>query len=175
MHQLGFRHHLKCFTSYRLKKSIKAFTLFELALVILIISFLGMFAGPILKSVGDVIFTEYAINNLNTQGRIALERMAREIRLVRSSQDLTVSASSISFVDTEGNVIAYSLSGNSLLRNSQVLTENISALNFVYYNSSGVVTATVADIRYIKIALSLSENDSYTSLETTVYPRALSS
>ena len=126
----------------------RGFTLIELALVLLVISFLGVFAGPMLKTIADIMVTEYAINNLNTQGRIAMERMAREIRLIRSAQDLTAGASSISFTDTQGNSIAYSLNGTSLMRNSQVLSQNISGLSFIYYDSSGDITNTTNDIRY---------------------------
>lgn len=157
-----------------MKKSSTGFTLLELAFVLIIIAFLGAFAGPIFHTIGEIIITEYATNDLNTQGRIAIERMARETRLIRSPNDLTHTSSSISFIDVDGTAIAYSKSGTNLMRNSQILSGNISALNFTYYDSTGEATTTTANIRYIKIAITLTQNTVSTTLDTTVYPRALS-
>ena len=63
---------------------------------------------------------QYDIGDLDTQGRIAISRMSREIRSARSNEaaDLDISSNAqITFVNVSGDTVTYSLSGTNLMRN----------------------------------------------------------
>jgi type IV pilus assembly protein PilW len=49
--------------------------------------------------------------------------------------------------------IDYALSGGNLTRNAKPLVRNVNALNFVYLNANGNITATVANIRSIQVTI----------------------
>ena len=112
--------------------------------------------------------------------RAAMYYMTREIRMAGCDPTgnagagiVTASTDSISFTedvrgDAEGSdpdgatndpneSIAYSLSGNDLVRNTgggnQVVAENIDALDFVYLDADGNTTATLTDIRSVEITI----------------------
>src|SRR5437899_112368 len=70
------------------------------------------------------------------QGTLALERMTRDLRTARSAADLTtIGASTITFVDVDGNTISYALSAGALTRSqnggtAQPLAANVNSLAF---------------------------------------------
>lgn len=109
------------------------------------------------------------------QGRVALERLTRDLRMVSAATNLTiVPATAITFSDTDGNNVNYSLSGSGLMRNSQVLADGISNLQFAYLRSDGntVETTTSSLVYYITVSFDVSRSTATTSLRATVHPRS---
>jgi prepilin-type N-terminal cleavage/methylation domain-containing protein len=159
-------------------KGIKGFSLIELVVVIVVLGVISTMVGEILYHSAQSVATTYDVSNISTQSRVALERMAREIRMIRSSDDLTtVQADEIDFVDVNGVSISYSLSGTDLLRNSNVLAKQIASLAFAYQDSEGndlTFPVTAADVRYVKVSLNATENDANIALQTTVFLRNIS-
>ncbi len=77
----------------------------------------------------------------DAQGRLALERMSRELRAVRSTADLDISVQNqVSFTDLSGTAIGYRLNAASQIERSQSgvagtyqpLADNVSALTITY-------------------------------------------
>jgi len=108
--------------------------------------------------------------------RAAMYFMEREIRMAgcdptgRSGAGfVTASADNVSFTtdirgDADGSEpdgdtsdtnegVSYTLSGGSLLRNGQVIAENIDALDFVYLDASNTVTANLSSIRSVQVSI----------------------
>lgn len=160
-------------------KKHAGFTLLELIMVIMIISIISALGSRILSQGFTSYFNSKNLIAADWQARIALERMQRDIRAIRSPSDITTAtASQLVFVNTSGNTIAYSLSGANLVRQSnagaaQVLADGVTSLVFSYYDLNGVVTATLANIRYITISLNVTLNNTNFSVTTSVYPRNL--
>ncbi|MDR3492169.1 MAG: prepilin-type N-terminal cleavage/methylation domain-containing protein [Gammaproteobacteria bacterium] len=154
-----------------MKKPI-GFTLIEMVIVISIIAILSvMSAIPILRG-----YTAYNTSKTtmiaDAQARYALERMARELRNLASKTAITTaSAATITFVDSSGATVTYSLSGSQLLRNSDVLADNISSITFTYLDSTGSVTAVLANIRFITISLNVSISNATFTTSTAIYTR----
>ncbi len=82
----------------------------------------------------------------DAQGRLALERMSRELRAVRSTADLDISVQNqVSFTDLSGTAIGYRLNAASQIERSQSgvagtyqpLADNVSALTITYLHNDG--------------------------------------
>src|SRR3989338_11454708 len=58
-------------------------------------------------------------------------RFSQESRTVRSNIDLLIATNNeVRFINTTGTTIRYWLSGNNLMRNNQILLDQMNALNF---------------------------------------------
>ena len=145
------------------------FTLLELLVAVAI-------SGIVMAGIYSVYYTSQksAIVQEETTAmrqnlRAGLDIMAREIRMagydpthLANAGIVTAGSNSIVFTndlngdgdtsDTDEN-ITYALSGTNLQRNGQTVAENIDALNFVYLDASGAVTATLSDIRSVQVTM----------------------
>jgi len=135
-------------------------------------------------------------------GRMTLERMARELRSIRSSADLTMSGTStnpIFFNDMAGSAICFCYEsatqtvrrGTSAAPNcgtggvvptlscgagsTRALADNVVAngLNFYYYTATGAAAASAAQVHVIAITLQVSRGGIGEIYRTTVQPREL--
>jgi prepilin-type N-terminal cleavage/methylation domain-containing protein len=150
-------------------KKYFGFTLVEMVIVNAITGIIAVIASKILNQAFYGYVTNKNIIDANWQGQSALERMTRELHMIRSPSDITTAtASQISFIDINGNAINFNLSGSSLMRNTQILADGISNLTFTYLNSNGSSTATPSAIRYIKISFNITQNNvNYTLTSAT--------
>jgi prepilin-type N-terminal cleavage/methylation domain-containing protein len=156
------------------KKNVSGFTLIELVIVIILLGIVSIMASKILLEGSKNYVTNKNTIDAQRQGQAALERMTREIRMVRSSSDISVAGSNqFSFTSLDGTAIAYSLSGTNLMQNSQILADGVSSLAFSYYDKNGVVTAVTSAIRNIKISLTVNKNNTIYSVATAVNLRDL--
>jgi hypothetical protein len=158
----------------------------ELVTVMIVVGIVATMAatmfGKTLQSY--LIGSEGADNAM--QAQLALERMVRELRRIRSasSSDLTPSAGQISFVEqSSGSIIGFNLLGTTLYRTVTpsgtpvVLANNISALSFGYLTADGRAeltspSAAVALIYYINARLTVTSQNMSLGYGTTVKPRS---
>ena len=150
-------------------KEEAGFTLVELlaAMVIAVVVMAGIYSAYYSQQKNATAQEQTAEMRQNL--RAGLDLMAREIRMAgydptqSANAGITAAASnSIIFTsdlngdgdtsDTDEN-ITYSLSGTDLQRSGLVVAENINALNFVYLDGSGNVTATLNNIRSVQITM----------------------
>lgn len=153
----------------------KGFTLIEFIVVIVILSVVAYIGGVLLLQGFRAASSGQNILNADGQGLMALERMSRDLRLMRSAADISVATtSSITFVDVYANNISYTVSSNQLMRNSNPLANASLALKYYDANgndiSSNIVTA---NIRYIKATIIVPSTTANITLSTTVNPRNL--
>lgn len=134
-------------------RTIRAFTMVEMVLSIAILGILGVALGP---GIATSIQSYHLVSNRRlgvAEARAGIERMVREIRLIPGrTQVVQMTNTSFQFEYPAGTAITYSLSGTNLLRNSDILMANVSALSFAYYDQAGVVTATPANVRSVEIS-----------------------
>jgi type IV pilus assembly protein PilW len=145
----------------------KGFTLVELmaAMVIAVVVMAGIYAAYYTQQKNATAQEQTAEMRQNL--RAGLDLMTREIRMAgfdpthaAGAGIVTPTANSIVFTsdlngdgdtaDTDEN-ITYALSGTILQRNGQAVAENIDAVNFVYLDGSGNVTAILSDVRSVQI------------------------
>ena len=152
-----------------MKTHEKGFTLIELILVIVILGIIAGVSANVMSSSFKSSFDNQNITNADEQGRLSIERMIRDIHAIGSSGSIiTATSTQFSFINTSGQTITYALSGTNLQRNGINLADGISAISFGYYASNGTVTTTLANIRYINITLTVTQNNVNYKIATTV-------
>jgi prepilin-type N-terminal cleavage/methylation domain-containing protein len=155
-------------------KKTTGFTLIEMVIVLVLVGIITVIFSRFLITAVNSYITAKNVIDANGQALLAIERMTRDIRAVRSSSDITTATSSqITFTDSSGTSITYALSGTSLRRNSQVLADGISTLTLAYADRNGTTTATLANIRYITITLNVTQGNTNFNAKSSVYPRNL--
>jgi prepilin-type N-terminal cleavage/methylation domain-containing protein len=176
-----------------MRRDRAGFTLVEIVMVIVIVA--GVFA------VGGLVmgraFESYDLARTSTdtdwQGRVAFERMVRELREIRSvaATDLSFPgafpSAQIRFIGANGTSGCFALSGGSLQRgddapaaascatNLRPLADNVAAggLNFYYYASDGSEAVSVGLVRYITVTLAVSRGGVSETYRSTVRLRRI--
>jgi len=152
----------------KMKKN-KGFTLIEVIITITVVGIVSVIIGSMLLGIVKAWTFKFNRNDMLWDGRLALDRMTREIRTVKDSTSVTTATSSqFRFTDTGNKDITYSLSSTNLNRTENgtvnLLAENVSTLTFTYYNSSDAVipnpavSPSATDIRRVRINLTLTKN-----------------
>ena len=153
----------------------RGFTLIELIMVIVLISIISSVAAMIILQGAKSYQKEVSYSDIHNQGRLAIERMAREIRLIRSATaaDIsTMTATNIVFNDVNGTNIQFIFAGNTISRSGNTLANNVQSLTFSYYQSDGVTVAgAAAQVWFIQIDLTTVNAGETLSLRLRVHPR----
>lgn len=166
------------------------FTLIEMIVVIVVMGAIFALGGLIMGRAFESYDLTRRTINVDWQGRVAMERMVRELHAIRSASvtDLVPSAVStnpIRFIDTSGNPACFVLSGGlvqrgddgpaaaSCVTNLRPLADNVPAngLNFYYYDSTGTATAVATSVFYITVTLQVSNGNVTETYRATVYPQ----
>ncbi|OGQ97617.1 MAG: hypothetical protein A2521_10595 [Deltaproteobacteria bacterium RIFOXYD12_FULL_57_12] len=166
------------------KKKMRGFTLVELMVAILLSSLaaVAFYRGYMAATIGYDVQAQ--VTELNQNVRFGLEKMARELRMagynparVSGSGFVTANSNTVRFTkDMNGNGvisgdtedIALAVGGNELTRNGSAVVGNVDALDFVYLDANGAVTATLGNIRFVQISLVMRvsrEDYAYTNSE----------
>lgn len=173
-------------------RDVRGFTLIEMVAVIVVAGIIFGIGAALLGN----LFGGYALKRDATdadwQAKVALERMARELRAVRSatSSDLAVpSSSEIRFVDIDGNNVCFYRTGGQIRRaenlptqacgttNMQPLADNVTSFSLTYWTSAGaeltppINAATIPSIYYITVDMTVVEGSFNGRFRTNVHPR----
>ncbi|WDT77127.1 MAG: type II secretion system protein [Candidatus Manganitrophus sp.] len=158
----------------------RGFTLVELILTIVLVGIIAGMASVFLRQGLNAFIAEDARADITSQGRLAIERMAREIRMIRSrtAADLpgccTNPSTSLNFFDISGSNIVYALAGNTVTRNGIVLAQGSPtiALDFRHYQQDGTTLATTAaQVWSIQVDLTVTKNGESQAFRVRVHPR----
>ena len=160
--------------SHPAKRRCAGFSLVEMIVVIVLVGILAAIGSQMLGMTLQSFVLSKDVLKGDWQARVALERLTRDLRMVRASANLTiVPATAITFSDTNGSNVNYSISGTQLMRNTQPLADGISGLAFTYLQSDGntVETTTSSLVYYITVSFDVARGTATTSLRATVHPR----
>ena len=173
------------------KNRIKGLTLVELIIVITIVGILAGASSMYIKETIDMWRFMTFRSEIVSQGRLAVMRMAREIRQVRDGFSVynTTNANQFSFTDvheTDDRRIAFRLTGTQLKRtlidtdgnqtNDDTLASGVTSLVFVYYDKTGQAITPVfspTNIYWVKMSVVLSSGTQSKTLTIMVHPRNL--
>lgn len=164
------------------------FTLVEFIVVIILAGIIFGFGSTLIGKVFNSYAVKQNVTDADWQAKVALERVARELRMARSATaaDLDIaSLTQLRFVDTDGNGVCFyrNAAANRLMRSAdgpttacgttspQVLADNVTALGFSYWDNAGTATAAVASVYYITLSLSVTEGIYNAPFRTNVHPR----
>lgn len=151
------------------------FTLIELVLTMLILGIIAaVFSQFALQGIRSYS-TEQDRGDVHSQARLAVERMVREIRAIRSATaaDIpTMTATDLQFTDNLGQSVRFTWVANVLTRNGQTLAVNVAPFAFTYFESDGTtVAASPAAMWFVQIALTAAQGGSSLPMRVQVHPR----
>jgi prepilin-type N-terminal cleavage/methylation domain-containing protein len=158
----------------------KGFTLIEIIIVIVILGILSTVAAMIILEGAKSYSIEDSRSNAHYQARLAMERMAREIRLIRSqtAADITtMGANTIRYSDIFGAQMGFRLTGTTIERTQdnaatwQPLATGVTALTFTYFQQDGSTVATATTLWYVVIDITEQPGTEMLSMSTRVHPR----
>jgi len=168
------------------------FTLVEMVITIVIVGIIGGLAAMIILQGVRAYSDERSRSDVHYQSRLAMERMSREIRMIRGGSEFgainapgvpglgTITdnpSSAFSFVDMTGTQITYSLAGLTLNRTAgatNVLAQGVTAISFTCFNNAGVQVAPGAastTVWTIEIDMTDTQGSETISMRTRVHPR----
>ena len=170
---------------------VRGFTLIEMIIVIVVLGAIFAVGGLVLGRAFESYSLTTATTDVDWQGRVALERMVRELREARSATtadlDMT-SGTQIWFIDRAGSGVCFyrDAATGRLMRSSaasvatcttaspQPLADNIAAggLNFFYYRNNGNVAASAAQVYYISLTLNVVDGQINETYRASVKPGA---
>ncbi len=178
------------------------FTLLEVVVTMVVLGVVFVIGSKMLGKSYETYDLEKRTTNVDWQGRVALERMIRELRGIRSASDLTLPASStapIFFNDAGGSSVCFCYESGSLTvrrgtsvapncgtggvaptatcgtGSTQPLADKVVAngLNFYFYDSAGASTASAASVQVIALTLAVTEGNVSQTYRASVQPRGL--
>jgi hypothetical protein len=107
-------------------------------------------------------FVTKDIISANWQASVAIERITRDLRSMRSSSDIHIAgANSLEITNSGGQRVVYQVANNQLRRGSEFIANNVESIAFSYHNKDGETlvpsfnTLQRSDIRYIVITLTM--------------------
>lgn len=167
------------FSRTRVDKRQRGFSLIEMVMVIVILGIISTVGAQLMGTGFQLYFTGRDSLGVDSQARVALERMTRELRTVRPATGLTMAANEVTFTDVDGTSVRYCMgtvgtcpgTAGQLMRNTQVLAGGVSGLSFVYTNSNGVVTAVAAQVYYISVQFTVTQGGIARDYRATINPR----
>jgi Tfp pilus assembly protein PilV len=161
-------------------------SLVELLVAMVLIGLVMVMASKLIENAFQASLVGMESGRDSAQARLALERITRELRMVRSptAPDLTPQSNQITFVDmSTGSLVSYSQSGTTLNRTETpvggsattvALADglNTASLAFSYLQSDGrSITLTNAGlVYYITVQFNISSNSINLSFTDTVKP-----
>lgn len=158
------------------------FTLVEIIITIVIIGIIASIAANIILQGARIYSTEDSRSNVHYQARLAVERMAREIRMIRSASatDITtgtMSATNLQFYDVNNNNIQFQRTGASapytITRNGIILANNVQSMTLSYWQLNGttaVTAATITSLWFVDISVTVQQGTETLQVQTRVHP-----
>lgn len=148
---------------------ITGFTLIELIIVIAITGIIIAGSSSLLLNGVNAYMAGKADINASWQANVAIERITRDLRAISSVANIITAASNeFAIRDINGTTIDYKVVNSQLLRNTQVLANNVQSVAFTYYDANGTVTASVSAIRYVGVSLNIIYEKVTTNFSTMV-------
>lgn len=148
----------------------KGFTLTEVVLVIVILGIIVSMSAPFISASLDSWLFHKTERDVVFSARLALNRMVREIRQAKNPSSITTfTVTEFDFLRIDNTQVDFKQSGNSLLRNSNELTNKLQAsggLSFTYLDTDGNVATTKDNIRMVRVKLVLVSGDSSVTIES---------
>lgn len=182
----------KRYLSYKAVGKTSGFTLIEVIMAIVVMSIIAVGVGSLLYQGTRSFEMIDTRRDLTGQGKLALERMTREIRLTRcasgggactptATEITAMTATEMRFVkqDYAGRGFRYDgptqtlylRQGSTATDPEDVLAKNISAFSFAYFKSNGSTTTLPAEVWRVNIEMTLSSGNDSLDFKASIYPR----
>jgi prepilin-type N-terminal cleavage/methylation domain-containing protein len=162
----------------------KGFTLIEAIITIVIVGIISSIAAVIILKGMQASLKEQNLSSAHYQARLALERMARDIKTVRQKGEVGTVAigaitgnptNSLIFTDLTGTNITYALSVQTLNRTvggvPSTLAVGVTTLEFRHYDIASALTTSALAVWTIDISMTDTQGVDSLPMRTRVHPR----
>jgi len=154
------------------------FSLVELIVVVVVLGIVASMGAVVVRDGMLGYLRGREITSADWQGRLALERITRELRDAAPSAGAVVNisnascgSSSFTFSDISAAQISYTQSATTLLRNGQPLADNVTGLRFYCLQSDGqTYTTTPSAVYYVTVSMVLATTNTSATYRSTVKP-----
>ena len=152
------------------------FSLIELIVVIVVLGIVASMGAVVVRDGILGYLRGREITSADWQGRLALERITRELRAIAAPNSSNIDpascgTSTFSFVDITATPISYTQSTTTLLRNGQPLADNVTGLRFYCLQSDGqTYTTTPSAVYYVTVSMVVATTNTSASYRSTVKP-----
>lgn len=158
------------------------FTIIELILTLLILGIIAAVVSQFALQGVRSYSAEEDRGNAHSQARLAVERVVREARSIRSCADIagaaTPSSATLSFTDVTGAAVVFSVAGGNLTRGADILAQGVTSgslqpFRFLKKDGATPTTSCTApdDIWFVEIDLTCAEGSESLRLRSLVHPR----
>ena len=157
------------------------FTLIEIVITIVLIGIIASIAAMIILQGVRAYSDEQGRSDVHYQARIAVERVAREARMIRTCADISGPANpsaTLSFTDINGVAVVFNVAAGTLSRGPDILATGVtSATPFRFLNRLGNQSVTCADpdpdlnIWFVEIDVTSTQGAESLQMRTRVHPR----
>lgn len=137
----------------------RGFTLIETVITIAVVGAITVAVSTLIVEMFQSYSSQQQFADQDTQTRLALERILRDVREARLPTDLNAPGATLVFTDITNVSITYALSGTQLQRNGNTLADGVSALSFSYFDNAGASLAAAAGTRYIAVQFTQTTQD----------------
>jgi prepilin-type N-terminal cleavage/methylation domain-containing protein len=157
----------------------KGFTLIEAIITIVIVGIISSIAALIILEAMKASSKEQNLSDAHYQARLAVERMAREIRTVRSQTVADIpmmNVANFQFTDIQGIQMGFRLNSGNVQRTQdnaatwQTLATGVTTLNFSYLQQDGVTPATATTLWFVVIDMTDTQGADSLPMRTRVHP-----
>jgi prepilin-type N-terminal cleavage/methylation domain-containing protein len=166
----------------RAPRAAAGMTLVEMIVAIVLTGVLFAMGGALVGRSFDGYVVARDVTDVGWQGRVALERIERELRAIRNqtmASLLILQADRIRFIDTDGSTVefSYDATNRQVLRgdgaSSQPLADHVTALGFEYLDRNGVVLAPPVpeNVYAITVTVAVAHNQLNQTYRVTLTPR----
>lgn len=153
------------------------FSLVELIVVIVVLGIVASMGAVVVRDGMLGYLRGREITSADWQGRLALERITRELRDIAPSSGGAVNIAATScgsptfaYSDIYSTQISYTQSTTTLLRNGQPLADNVTGLRFYCLTSNVQATTTPSAVYYVTVSMVVSTANTNAAYRSTVKP-----
>ena len=148
------------------------FSLVELIVVIVVLGIIASMGAMVVRDGMLGYLRGREITSADWQGRLALERITRELRDASAIAAGACDTSTFAYSDINALPISYTQSTTTLLRNGQPLADNVTGLRFYCLQNDGqTVTTTPSAVYYVTVSMVVSTANTSATYRSTVKPR----
>lgn len=172
--------------SHAIRQPAAGATLVEMIVVIVIFGIVASLGVLVLGRSFESYQLTREVTNVDWHGRVALERLTRELREIRSTADLEFTAtpaSVLKFTDASGSAVCFYLASGRLMRSAdgpggtcgttspQPLADNASGLNFYFVQRDGSNATLATNVFYITASFTITNGQVTEPYRVSVQPR----
>jgi prepilin-type N-terminal cleavage/methylation domain-containing protein len=159
-----------------MRNDAAGFTLIEIVITIVLVSILAGLAGMVILQGVRAYTVEQTRSDVHYQARLAMERMAREIRMIKSQADISaMAAANLRYTDANGSNTGFNWVNPTLNRwngaGNDALATGITAFAFAYVKIDGTAASAASEIWFVDISLTSQQGAEALVMRGRVHPR----